>query len=72
MPHLSSAAPAPEEAAARRPSGSNGGVVQSAASALGLHVVVRVQQDRRRPCGSGTLAEDRGVPAVELEQPDVG
>ncbi len=70
-PALVVGAPAPEEAVAGD-RGLERRVVPVGGVGGWLHVVVRVQQDRRRPGRSGPLAEDRGVPAVELEQPDVG
>ena len=62
MPDLSSAAPRPYSRPSRT-TGSNGGVSTRRRS-LGLHVVVRVQQTRRRALGAGDLAEDRRVSAV--------
>ena len=71
IPHLSSELPRPKS---RPPTtvGSNGGCSQSRGVGGGLHVVVGVQQDRRRAAGSGSLPEDGGMPAVELEQLHVG
>ena len=74
MPALSSAAPRPY----RRPcriSGSNGGRLPVGGFALGLHVVVGVQQQGGRALGAGTRVDGgmaRVLAARELDQANLG